>query len=204
MIAKVLGISQPAVSGVIKRSGKWVIIITWPLISGVTLYRNWRIQVNPKRSHCQNQSGFDHRQHTQKHCQVSCKTQKDLQERDRSNGLGLWANRKLLRRAQKVLLPKRDTVLYHQPQTICQLRLSPGRTHKKRRGGCSETSPIKYTGKSRPDHRTLLRWDSRADQGTDEFLQVYHPTNNADEKSSGVACIQKGWQLCHQIATQLH
>jgi len=46
--------------------------------------------------------------------------------------------------------------------------------------------------------------DSRADQGTDEFLQVYHPTNNADEKSSGVACIQKGGQLCHQRATQLH
>jgi predicted transcriptional regulator len=30
MIAKVLGISQPAVYGVIKRNRKWVIIITWP------------------------------------------------------------------------------------------------------------------------------------------------------------------------------
>jgi hypothetical protein len=32
MIAKVLGISQQAVFGVIKRSRKWVVVVTWPLI----------------------------------------------------------------------------------------------------------------------------------------------------------------------------
>jgi len=37
MITKVLGVSQPAMSGVIRRS-RWVIIITWPLKSWIVTF----------------------------------------------------------------------------------------------------------------------------------------------------------------------
>jgi len=33
MIAKVLGVSQQAVFAVIKRSRKWVVVVTWHLVS---------------------------------------------------------------------------------------------------------------------------------------------------------------------------